>query len=99
MGMTVTNQNLICEEIKSRLNSENVSYHLVQNLLSSCLPSKTINIKIYKTVTFTVVLCGYETWFLILREELRLRVSESEVLRKIFRPLSVKLKDCSFIFN
>jgi hypothetical protein len=37
LGMTVTNQNLIQEEIKRRLNSGNVCYHLVQNLLSSCL--------------------------------------------------------------
>jgi hypothetical protein len=37
LGMTVTNQNLIQEEIKRRLNSGNACYHSVQNLLSSCL--------------------------------------------------------------
>jgi hypothetical protein len=31
-GTTVTNQNLILEEIKRRLNSGNACYHLVQNL-------------------------------------------------------------------
>jgi hypothetical protein len=36
-GKTVTNQNLIEEEMKRRLNSDNVCYHLVQNLLSSRL--------------------------------------------------------------
>jgi hypothetical protein len=35
--MTVTNQNLIQEEIKRRLNSGNACYHLVQNHLSSRL--------------------------------------------------------------
>jgi hypothetical protein len=40
LEMTVTNQNLIQEEIKSRLNSGNACYHSVQNLLSSCLLSK-----------------------------------------------------------
>jgi hypothetical protein len=40
LGMTVTNQNLIQEEIKRRLNSDNACYHSVQNLLSSCLLSK-----------------------------------------------------------
>jgi hypothetical protein len=33
LGMTVTNQNLIQEEIKRRLNSGNACYHSVHNLL------------------------------------------------------------------
>jgi hypothetical protein len=37
LGTTVTNQNLIQEEIKRRLNSGNACYHLMQNLLSSLL--------------------------------------------------------------
>jgi hypothetical protein len=32
LGMTVTNKNLIQEEIKGRLNSANACYHSVQNL-------------------------------------------------------------------
>jgi hypothetical protein len=37
LGMTVTNQNLIQEEIKRGLHSGNACYHLVQNLLPSRL--------------------------------------------------------------
>ena len=33
---------------------------------------------------FPVVLCGCETWSLVLREERRLRVFGSRVLRRIF---------------
>jgi hypothetical protein len=40
LGTTVTNQILIHEEIKRRLNSDNACYHSVQNLLSSRLLSK-----------------------------------------------------------
>jgi sorting nexin-29 len=40
LGTTVTNQNLIQEEIKRRLNSGNACYHSVQNLLSCRLLSK-----------------------------------------------------------
>jgi hypothetical protein len=40
LGTTVTNQNLIQEEIKRRWNSGNACYHSVQNLLSSRLLSK-----------------------------------------------------------
>jgi hypothetical protein len=44
LGTTVTNQNLILEEIKRRLNSGNACYHSVQNLLSSRLLSKNVKI-------------------------------------------------------
>jgi hypothetical protein len=68
LGTTVTNQNLISEEIKRRLNSSNACYHSVQNLLSSRLLSKNINIRIYKTIILPVVLYGCETWSLTLWE-------------------------------
>jgi hypothetical protein len=42
LGMTVSNQNLIQEEIKRRLNSGDACYHSVQNLLSSRLLSKNL---------------------------------------------------------
>ena len=47
LGTTLTNQNSITEEIKSRLRSGNACYHSVQNLLSSRLLSKNLKIKIY----------------------------------------------------
>jgi hypothetical protein len=50
LGTTVTNKNLIGEEIKRRLNSGNACYHSVQNLLSSRLLSKNVKIRIYKTI-------------------------------------------------
>jgi len=84
LGTTLTNQNSIAEEIKSRLRSGNACYHSVQNLLSSRLPSKNLKIKIYRTVILPVVLYGCETWSLTLREERRLRMFENMVLRRIF---------------
>jgi actin-related protein len=48
LGTTVTNQNLIQEHIKRRVNSGNARYHSVQNLLSSHLLSKNLKIRIYK---------------------------------------------------
>jgi hypothetical protein len=48
LGKTIKNQNSIQEEIKSRLRSGNVWYHLVQNILSYGLLSKNIKIKIQK---------------------------------------------------
>jgi hypothetical protein len=84
--MTVTNQNLIQEEIKRRLSSGNACYHSVQSLLSSRLLSKNVKMRIYKTIILPVILYGCETWSLTLREEHRLRVFENKVLRRIFGP-------------
>jgi hypothetical protein len=50
LGTTITNQNVIQEELKGRLNSGNACYHSVQNFLSSGLLSKNIKIGIYKTI-------------------------------------------------
>jgi hypothetical protein len=85
LGTTLTNQNDIHDEIKSKLNLGNTCHYSDQNLLSSHLISKNVNIKIYKTVILPVVLYRCETWSLTLREEHRLRVFENRVLR-IFGP-------------
>jgi hypothetical protein len=82
----LTDQNYIHDEVKGKLNSGNVCYYSVQNLLPSLLISKNLKIKIYKTVIFPVVLYGCKTWFFTLGEEDRLRVFEKRVLRRIFGP-------------
>jgi hypothetical protein len=86
LGTTLTHQNDIHDEIKSRLNSGNTCYYSVQDLLSSRFISKHLKTKKYKTVILPVLLYGCETWFPTLREEHRLRVFENRALRKIFRP-------------
>jgi len=45
---------------------------------------QNLKIKIYRTTILPVVLHGYETWSLILREERRLRLFENRVLRRLF---------------
>ena len=55
---TLTNQNSIQEEIKSRLKSGYACYHSVQNLLSSSLLSKHLKIKIYRSIILPVVFYG-----------------------------------------
>jgi hypothetical protein len=74
---TVANQNCILEEIKSRLNSGSTCYHSQQIFFSSCLVSKNI---------ILLVLYGFETWYLTLKEEHRLRLFKNRVLRRIFEP-------------
>jgi hypothetical protein len=55
LGLRVTNQNPIQEEIKRRQNSGNSCYNSVQNLLSYILLSTNVKIRIYKTVILPVV--------------------------------------------
>jgi hypothetical protein len=54
----------------------------------SCLLSRNVKVKMYKTIILPVVLYGCETWSLAVREEHRLRVFENRVLRRIFGPKS-----------
>jgi hypothetical protein len=70
------------EDIRSKLNSENVSYHSVQNILSSSLLFKNITTKTYRTIILAVVSYGCEAWSLTLSEEHR----PNRALRRIFGP-------------
>jgi hypothetical protein len=54
LGTTITNQDLIQEQIKMRLNLSNACYHSVQKLLSSRLLPKTVKIIIHKTIILPV---------------------------------------------
>jgi hypothetical protein len=84
LGTTLTNQNYIQEEIKGRLKSGNACYHSVQNLLSSSLLSKSVKIKIYKTIILPDVLYGCEACSITLRKECMQTVFENRVLRRLF---------------
>jgi hypothetical protein len=62
LGTTAANQNLIHEEMKSRLSLGYTCYHSVQSLVPSCLLSKNLKIEICKIIIMPVVLYGHETW-------------------------------------
>jgi hypothetical protein len=79
LGTTLTDQNCIHEEIKSRLNSGNSCYRSVQSLLSSRLLSRNVKVKMYKTIILAVALYGCETWSITLKEKHRLRVFENNI--------------------
>jgi hypothetical protein len=61
LGTTLTDQNCIKKEIKSRINSGNACYYSVQSLLSSRLLSRNTRVKIYVTIILPRVLYGFET--------------------------------------
>jgi hypothetical protein len=69
------------------LRADEVRGSLVIQFRAACL--KTLKIKVYRTIIWSVVLYGCETWSLTLREEHRLRVSENRI---IFVPMRVELR-------
>ena len=58
----------------------------MQTPLSSGWLSKNLKTKIFRIIIMPVVLYGFETWSLTLREERRLKVFEKRVLRRISGP-------------
>jgi hypothetical protein len=86
LGTMLTDQNCMNEEINSRLNSGNASYHLIESLFSSHLLLRNIKVEVYKTIIVPFVLYGCDTSSLILRQEHRLRVFENSFVRRIFLP-------------
>jgi hypothetical protein len=46
------------------------------------MDSKMLKISIYNTIILSFVLYGYETWSLVLKEELKIQVSENKVFKK-----------------
>jgi CO dehydrogenase/acetyl-CoA synthase beta subunit len=68
LGATVTDQNLIQEEIKIIWNLGNACFYSIQNRLCFRLLSKNLKIRIQKTTAVPVVLYGCKTWSLTLRE-------------------------------
>ena len=62
LGTSLTNQNSIHKEIKSRLQSLNACCHSLQNLSSSSLLSHNKKIKVYRTIILPVVLYECKTW-------------------------------------
>jgi hypothetical protein len=61
LGTTLTNQNCIHEEVKSRLNFENSYYRSVKHLLSSRLLVRSVGNRICKSVILPAVLHVWQT--------------------------------------
>jgi len=68
LGTTATHKNYVYEEVKSKLNSKNVCYHSVQNLLHSHFVSKNQNINTHNNEILLFVLYSCEILPLTLRE-------------------------------
>ena len=63
-----------------------LTIHVIIQSKHSCILSKNLKIKIYKTIILPVLVYGCKTWSLILREECRLRVFlHNEEIHSLYR--------------
>ncbi|KAJ4426686.1 hypothetical protein ANN_26484 [Periplaneta americana] len=77
------------KDIGLEVDSEKTKYMIMsrdEKILSSSLLSKNLKVTIYKTVILPVVLYGYETWTVNLREEHRLRENSGKNLNQVTCP-------------
>jgi hypothetical protein len=84
LGTQVNAQNIMKEEINSRIKQGNVVFYANKSLLGNKLLTRKAKIKLCKSVILPVVTYSCETWTLNEVEEEKLRIFERKVLRKIF---------------
>jgi hypothetical protein len=89
LGSLITENSYNNADIKAKLMARNRSYYSVLPLLRSKAVSRTTKIRMYKTITRPVVLCGSEARCLTANGEKSLRIWERKLLRKIFGPICV----------
>jgi hypothetical protein len=79
----------VCSSVVRVFHSRNYSTNFLPPSTfwnASCLLSKNVQIRIYRTIILPVVLYGYETWSLTLMEEHTLRVFYNRMLNTMFGP-------------
>ena len=89
LGSLITENSDNNTDIKARIMAGNRSYYSVLPLLRSKAVSRTTKIRLYKTITSPVVLCGSEARCLTANYENNLRIWERKVLRIIFGVICV----------
>jgi len=89
LGSLITENSDNNTDIKARIMAGNRSYYSVLPLLRSKAVSRTIKIRMYKTIIRPVVLYDSEAWCLMANDGKNLRIWERKVLRKIFGPICV----------
>jgi len=87
---------LVTSFLRSPRNSDytfprNVEYHSVQNLLCTSFLCKSMNIKIYKSISLYFGLYGCETWSCTLR-------AEHDVVFPLYRVVTVRAGTYLYIF-
>jgi len=84
LGFTVTDNNIVAEDIKSRIKSANITYFQTRPLFSSRPLSWAAKLALYKTLVKPVLLFSAEAWTLTDRDKKAIVVFKNKILRRIF---------------
>jgi hypothetical protein len=84
LGTTITRKPEMCAEIKARITSGTKSAAALKSVLSSKIFSRSMKVRVYKTIIRPAVTYGSEVWTLRKQDQLMLRVWERKILRKIY---------------
>jgi hypothetical protein len=74
-------------EIAERIRKGNRAYYINAKLLKSKLLKRSTKMRLHLTLIRPVVTYASETWTLTEKDEMRLRIFERQILRKIFSPI------------
>jgi hypothetical protein len=89
LGAILNENNQMQFEIAERIQKGNRAYYANAKLLKSKLLKKSTKMRIYITLIRPVVTYASETWTLAEKDEMRLRIFERQILRKIFGPIQI----------
>ena len=87
LGVQITDDGKIDQEIKHRLIIANKSYYGLMGQMRSKYISRGTKIKLYKTLIRPVLIYGAETWAINKENEDKLAVFERKILRRIYGPV------------
>ena len=90
LGLLVTVDNIIAEEIKEKISAGNRCYFSIQEIFNCTKISRATKIRLYKVVLKSVVTYESETWTVTVTEEEWLCRWEIKVLRRIFGAVTLQ---------
>lgn len=87
LGAVINNKNDMHIAINERLQAAQKTFYAHLKFFKSRLTSRSLKMRLYKTVVLPVLTYSCETWALTLADEEKLRVFERKIIRKIYGPV------------
>lgn len=87
LGVTITSDNNITQEINNRIQGGNRCCYALQKIMKSKNVSRRTKVRIYHSVVRPIMTYACEAWTMTKQNENRLRIAERRILRGIYGPV------------